>query len=287
MVPPHNILKESLSSIPFHSCADSSLSQRWPTGQQRQLPSPRKPQTGVVPGNPQEPTPRPALRNPPEPPLSQGPVPRMPSKRPKSAGSTSGPEAKPPNGRSTGGNSAESKYELPKKRANARTAPIRRFPDRPNVKPAPKSTGNAVGKTAPTVAPRQSKQRTWSGPPPWKTKPRTADQPNAGIARTRHAPARPDVSAVPSGTTNIEGGAKQKRGPKLSISYRTRIEQGAEERTATVIMRRPEEVAGETANAVEVPFPFSTLTPTDILTPWFLAILRVGPQAEEGTVLRL
>ena len=161
----------------------------------------------------------------------------MPSKRPKSAGSTSGPEAKPPNGRSAGGNSAGSKYELPRKRASARTGPIRRFPARPNVKPAPKSTGNAVGKTTPTVALRPSKQRTWFRPPPWKRKPRVADQPNTGIARTRHAPARPDVSAVPSGTTNIEGRAKPKRGPRLNISYRTRC-QGTHPHGDNVASRR-------------------------------------------------
>ena len=208
----------------------------------------------------------------------------MPSKRPRSAGSTSGPEAKPPNGRSTGGNSAGNKYELPRKRASARTAPIRRFPARPNVNPAPKSTGNAVGKTTPTVAPRPSKQRTWSGPPPWRRKPGAANQPNAGIARTRHAPARPDVSAVPSGTTNIEGGAKPKRGPRLNISYRTRCRG---------MYRHGDNAASRGSYLGDSQCRRSALSARNINsdryfdTLGFLTILRVGRQAEEGTVLRL
>ena len=34
-------------------------------------------------------------------------------------------------------------------------------------------------------------------------------------ARTRHATAKPDVNAVPTGTTNIGEGGRPRRGPKL------------------------------------------------------------------------
>ena len=111
-----------------------------------------------------------------------------------------------------------------------------------------------------------------------------ADLPNAGIARTRHAPARPDVSAVPSGTTNIEGGAKPKKAPRLNISCRARSrgtyrhgDNGASRRSCRGNSQCCRS-AFSARNINSYPY-FGTIG--------FLTILRVGRQAEEGTALRL
>ena len=80
---------------------------------------------------------------------------------------------------------------------------------------APKGTGSLAGSTASSRAPRLRKPISSSGPWPWRRKSRRAGQPSAGNARTRHAQAKPDVTAVQPGTTKIGGGGRPKRRPKL------------------------------------------------------------------------
>ena len=80
---------------------------------------------------------------------------------------------------------------------------------------APKGTGSLAGSTASSRAPRLRKPGKWRRPWPQRRTSRRAGQPSAGTARTRRAQARPDVSAVPPGTTDIGGGAKPRRSPKL------------------------------------------------------------------------
>ena len=80
---------------------------------------------------------------------------------------------------------------------------------------APKGTGSLAGSTASSRAPRLRKPGKWRRPWPQQRTSRRAGQPSAGNARTRHATARPDVIAVPTGTTNIGEGGRPRRGPKL------------------------------------------------------------------------
>ena len=82
---------------------------------------------------------------------------------------------------------------------------------------APKGTGSLAGSTASSRAPSLRKPGTWRRPWPQQRTSRRAGQPSAGNARTRHATAKPDVAAVPPGTTDIGEGARPKRGPKLKI----------------------------------------------------------------------
>ena len=80
---------------------------------------------------------------------------------------------------------------------------------------APKGTGSLAGSTASSRAPRLRKPGKWRRPWPQQRTSRRAGQPSAGTARTRRAQAKPDVAAVPPGTTDIGEGARPKRGPKL------------------------------------------------------------------------
>ena len=105
-----------------------------------------------------------------------------------------------------------------------------------------------------------------------------------GLQEPGHAPARPDVSAVPSGTTNIEGGAKPKKAPRLNISCRARSRgtyrhgnNGASRRSCRGNSQCCRS-AFSARNINSYPY-FGTIG--------FLTILRVGRQAEEGTALRL
>ena len=82
----------------------------------------------------------------------------------------------------------------------------------------------------PSGAPKPMKPISSSGPWPWRRKSRRAGQPSAGNARTRHATAKPDVRAVPSGTTNIGGGARPSHGPRSNPSPNRARSQSPKER---------------------------------------------------------